>query len=309
MVVARRPRRGRRRRVGQGRLGRQPRADPDDDRSRRWSRAGKAPTAPASHFTVVQPGGTVGDLTHDRVTACRGSRRRARRSCSSRGRPGARDRRGDGAGQAPRAARRRHGPLDRARARTRRRDVHPHHAGDAAVAGVRDARAPARRSARPRCGRSRPGRRGAGAKPGASDRRDAAQPRPCGWPPRSALPGGRRRAPQRLRPLHVDERQDVLLAADAACRSPPIRTTCVGMMTARGDPERRRRVARPPGARDQRRVHLSRHHRWRARSDADAPRRQRRPQHRHLPHQQLVQADGQRQLRSDDDPTTRRRWR
>ena len=191
----------------------------------------KGGDAPASHITVVQPGGTVGDMTQIVHGMTRFVARRARRGLPGRP-PRARQRRRDGAGEAPGAPRRRLGPYGRARARL----------GRARRSSGRRPRARPRRCSTftrgrwticaPTFARSPPESLRSGVHPGA---RPGASPgrRPAGrgearapwWSPASQL---RCSSPGGPAPTFVTPRTAARCSSGrrAACRSRPTRTTC-----------------------------------------------------------------------------------
>ena len=196
----------------------------------------KGGDAPASHITVVQPGGTVGDLTqtvHGMTRFVAGERavvflagRPERASVVGMAQGKRLVRRDAGSGRMVV-----HAPDQGGR------DVHPDDARELDRAGVRPSRAPARRSA----GRRSLARRQSCSDRGCTREHDRAQARGAdrrGAVKRAALVVAgvaafavRRRAGRRLRPLHVGQRQDVQVAADLRAASRHTRTTCSPMMT------------------------------------------------------------------------------
>ena len=239
----------------------------------------KGGAAPATHFTVVQPGGTVGDSDDGRPRHAALLAGRARGRVPARRAPSAPASSGWRRASASCAARRL-GPLDGARPRQGGRDVRPHHAGQ------RDRRRcsrPARARSRicaPRCARSprkpRPDQPG---KPG-DDRRAAVKRAALAASPRCAA--GLSRAPAAAYVRYKSNNGKMFKWSQTCVADHGLPDDFTAMMTARRDPGRRRRLRRHLERR-RRRLHLPRRSRV---ALVDGRRRRARPTTaatRHLP--------------------------
>ena len=238
--------------------------------------------------------------------------RRARRRVPA-GRAGARDRRRDGPGQAPRAPRRRLGPLARARARQGGRDVHPHARRRARTSPVfelharplEDLRTDVRTLARSRARRRTPGASPARRPAGRGEAR-------LRWLVAGVRAGG-------VAGVRAARRRPTSATRRTAARCSSGRSRCVQMtdLSRRpaSDDDRRRDPAapstRPRAAWSQHRrpLHVPGHHVSSSSTDPTPRATNDGRNQRHLPHQQLVQADRDRASATRMFPTTRPRWR